>query len=124
MINTDELIYVAEGIYTSLTGSAPTEFARTVLRIKIKKLVSLVKEGLTVSQFSSFKEALCYTAVLMTALDLSESENALYQRPIRVGDISFKAGVESAGLKALVKENMKELSPILKDTTFIFEVME
>ena len=60
----------------------------------------------------------------MAAYDLSVKDEALYQRPVKIGDISYEAAVGSEGLKALINENMSELSPLIKDKGFLFEVME
>ena len=122
-INSD-YVELSEAIYTSLTKNEPDDAVRTIIRIKLNKLSQFLRDDIDETVVEVYKETICYTAALMAAYDLSVKDEALYQRPVKIGDISYEAAVGSEGLKALINENMSELSPLIKDKGFLFEVME
>ena len=122
-INSD-YVEVSEAIYTSLTKNEPDDAVKTIIRIKLNKLSQFLRDDIDETVVEVYKETICYTAALMAAYDLSVKDEALYQRPVKIGDISYEAAVGSEGLKALINENMSELSPLIKDKGFLFEVME
>ena len=122
-INSD-YVELSEAIYTSLTKNEPDDAVKTILRIKLNKLSQFLRDDIDETVVEVYKETICYTVALMAAYDLSVKDEALYQRPVKIGDISYEAAVGSEGLKALINENMSELSPLIKDKGFLFEVME
>ena len=122
-INSD-YVELSEAIYTSLTKNEPDDAVKTIIRIKLNKLSQFLRDDIDETVVEVYKETICYTVALMAAYDLSVKDEALYQRPVRIGDISYEAAVGSEGLKALINENMSELSPLIKDKGFLFEVME
>lgn len=122
-INSD-YVELSEAIYTSLTKNEPDDAVKTIIRIKLNKLSQFLRDDIDETVVEVYKETICYTVALMAAYDLSVKDEALYQRPVKIGDISYEAAVGSEGLKALINENMSELSPLIKDKGFLFEVME
>ena len=122
-INSD-YVELSEAIYTSLTKNEPDDAVKAIIRIKLNKLSQFLRDDIDETVVEVYKETICYTAALMAAYDLSVKDEALYQRPVKIGDISYEAAVGSEGLKALINENMSELSPLIKDKGFLFEVME
>lgn len=124
MAFSSDYIELSEAIYASLTKSEPDGAAETLIRIKLNKISELLREDIDEAVAECYKETICYTAALMAAYDLSVKDEALYQRPVKIGDISYEAAVGCEGLKALINENMGELSFLIKDKGFLFEVME
>ena len=122
-INSD-YVELSQAIYTSLTKNEPDDAVKTIIRIKLNKLSQFLRDDIDETVVEVYKETICYTVALMAAYDLSVKDEALYQRPVKIGDISYEAAVGSEGLKALINENMSELSPLIKDKGFLFEVME
>ena len=122
-INSD-YVELSEAIYTSLTKNEPDDAVKAIIRIKLNKLSQFLRDDIDETVVEVYKETICYTVALMAAYDLSVKDEALYQRPVKIGDISYEAAVGSEGLKALINENMSELSPLIKDKGFLFEVME
>lgn len=111
-------------IYSSLIGTEIKDEDKFILKLKLKNVLSKIAPDISDSEIEENKELICYTASLMAAYDYCEKERSIYQRPIRIGDITMKSAVGGAGLKALIKENLALLAPIFYDDKFLFKQME
>ena len=60
----------------------------------------------------------------MAALDVNEKESALFNKPVKIGDVTMEQSVGSEGLKALINAQLRELAPLLRDENFVFKFME
>ena len=92
-INSD-YVELSEAIYTSLTKNEPDDAVKTIIRIKLNKLSQFLRDDIDETVVEVYKETICYTAALMAAYDLSLKDEALYQRPVKIGDISYEAAVK------------------------------
>ena len=123
-MDTETYILRAAEIFEGLTGRTPTENDSLIIILKVNKLFGRLRDEVSEDEVKEKSELIAYTAALMAAFDLNESESYLFPEPKEIGDLTVERKGKSEIYGSIIKENMNELKCIMRDDAFIFRMIE
>ena len=108
-------------ILRELTGERGGAAWETGVGIKLRALWAKLREDLSQEELDQYRELLCYTAALETLETLTGVLAADSPAELKAGELTIKSREDQQGLRDLISDCRRTLSPILRDEDFLFQ---